>query len=101
MRIGAFNWAITSIVLQAALLHNWLSQVHTVWKAATKNLITAALSLKYDGHRQSEMCPPYVHQIVLSEQSQTGMSFASDTCPEYPLGGLYLVSRVDMLSLFP
>ena len=43
----------------------------------------------------------YVHQIVLSVRSQTGMSFVSDTCPEHPLGGLCLVSRVDLLSLFP
>lgn len=42
-----------------------------------------------------------MRQIVLSKQSQTGMRFVSDTCPERPLGGLCLVSRGDLLSLFP
>lgn len=43
----------------------------------------------------------YMLDMVLNEQSQAALSFVKFVCPKRPLGGLSLVSRVDMLGLFP
>lgn len=45
----------------------------------------------------------YMHNIVfaLNEQSQAGINFVVFICPKHPLGGLSLVSKVDILGLFP
>lgn len=45
-----------------------------------------------------------MHYVVLNEQSQAGMSFLPFICPficKHPLGGLHLVSRVDLLGPVP
>lgn len=43
----------------------------------------------------------HMHHIVLRAQSQVTRSFVIFVCPTHPLRGLCLVSRVDMLGLFP
>jgi hypothetical protein len=63
-----------------------------------------ALSLKANKSRHSHLRyilherMPY---IVLNEQGQAGMNFVIFSCPKHPLGGLCLVSRVDVLGLVP
>lgn len=63
----------------------------------------AALSLKANKKGHNLRCVQHecMHYIVFNEQSQAGMSFVIFIRPKHPLGGLCLVSRVDMLGLFP
>lgn len=64
----------------------------------------AAISLKPNKNgpdRLSRVQHEHMHCIVLNEQSQAGVSFVILACPKHPMRGLCLVSKVNMLGLFP